>query len=64
MKSFINKIFNKNKNKVSDLTPRGIRSTIKSKDHGTVEDFNNSWRHIGSQLRNVERFIEEYKSHK
>jgi hypothetical protein len=54
------KSFFKKKEEYSDLTPRGIRSTIKSPTHGTNEDFNNSFRHIGSQLRNIDGFIKEY----
>lgn len=60
MKSIINKLFKSNTNNVSDLTPRGIRSTIKSETHGTTEDYNSTWRHIVSQNRNFDLFEKEY----
>lgn len=62
MKNFINKLLGKTNNvqPISDLTPRGIRSTIKSETHGTNEDYNSTWRHILSQNRNFELFEKEY----
>lgn len=38
--------------RTNDLKPTGIRSTIKSDDHGKVSDFNETWKHIYSQMRN------------
>jgi hypothetical protein len=62
MKSIINKLLGRTNNvqPISDLTPRGIRSTIKSKNHGSVEDYNNTWRHIVSQNRNFDLFEKEH----
>jgi hypothetical protein len=53
--------FNRNDpNPQTDLTPRGIRSTVKSDNHGTTEDFNNTWIHIISQRRNLELYEKEF----
>lgn len=63
MKTIINKLLARTTNNVqqiSDLTPRGIRSTIKSETHGTTEDYNSTWRHIVSQSRNFELFEKEF----
>lgn len=64
MKTLINKLFGRTTKNVqpiiSDLTPRGIRSTIKSESHGTTEDYNSTWRHIVSQSRNFELFEKEF----
>lgn len=38
---------------LSDITPKGIKSTIKSKTHGSSEDFNKTWEHIINQRRNT-----------
>lgn len=66
MKSIINKLLGRTNTtqRPNDLTPRGIRSTVKSETHGTNEDFNKTWFHIGSQLRNLDSFIEEYNKTK
>lgn len=62
MKSFINKLLGRTNNvqPISDLTPRGIRSTIKTPNHGSNDDFNNTWKHIYLQTRNYDKFVEEY----
>lgn len=63
MKSFINKVLGRTKNAkpISDLTPRGIRSTIKSETHGSIDDYNTTWRHIVSQNRNFDLFEKEHR---
>jgi hypothetical protein len=38
--------------RTNDLKPTGVRSTIKSDSHGEVNDFNETWKHIYSQMRN------------
>jgi len=43
-----------------DLKPKGIRSTYKSSTHGTVEDFNETWKYIHSQFRNFDLYKKEY----
>ena len=64
MKNLINnlsKLFIKpNKEQINDLTPKGIKSTIKSKNHGTPDDFNKTWIHIVSQTRNIQLLEKEH----
>lgn len=62
MKSIINKLLGKTDNlqKPNDLTPRGIRSTIKSETHGSFDDFNNTWVHMLSQRRNIDLIEKEF----
>jgi hypothetical protein len=40
---------------MDDLMPKGIKSTIKSKSHGQIEDYNNAWVVIYSQIRNLNK---------
>ena len=41
--------------KESDLTPRGIKSTIKSDNHGSSDDYNKTWLHTYSHIRNFDK---------
>lgn len=61
MKEFIKNLFKKEEIINSDdLKPRGIKSTIKSDNHGTNEHYNSTWIDILSQRRNFEKFEKEY----
>lgn len=61
MKQLISKLFKKKEIvRTNDLIPRGIKSTVKSSEYGTVNDFNESWKHIHSQIRNFDKFKKEY----
>lgn len=52
---------NNNINRTNDLIPKGIKSTIKSNNHGSSDDYNESWKHIYSQRRNLALAEKEYK---
>jgi len=39
---------------ISDLTPRGVAKSIIPENHGTAKDFNETWRYIYSQRRNLD----------
>jgi predicted phage-related endonuclease len=61
MKNYISKLFNKREIiRTNDLIPTGIKSTVKSSEHGTINDYNQSWKYIHSQIRNFDKFKEEY----
>jgi hypothetical protein len=61
MKNYLSKLFNKREIiRTNDLIPRGIKSTIKNSEHGGINDFNQSWKHIHSQIRNFNKFKEDY----
>lgn len=48
-------LFRKKKvEEANDLTPRGIAKSIIPEGHGTPKDFNDTWRHIYSQRRNLD----------
>lgn len=48
-------LFRKKKvEEVTDLTPRGIAKSIIPEGHGTSEQFNEAWRKIYSQRRNLD----------
>ena len=66
MKTLLKKICNFNNsnnniNRTNDLIPKGIKSTIKSNNHGSSDDYNESWKHIYSQRRNLPLAEKEYK---
>lgn len=66
MKTLLKKICNFNNsnnniNRTNDLIPKGIKSTIKSNNHGSSDDYNESWKHIYSQRRNLALAEKEYK---
>lgn len=52
---------NNNINRTNDLISKGIKSTIKSNNHGTSDDYNETWKHIYSQRRNLALAEKEYK---
>jgi hypothetical protein len=60
MKNLLNTLFKKEFSRPLDLTPTGIKSTIKSETHGTIEDYNETWKHINSQLRNFHKYELDY----
>jgi hypothetical protein len=37
--------------RTNDLIPTGIKSTIKNPEHGTINHYNQSWKHIHSQIK-------------
>lgn len=61
MENILSKFFKKKEIiRTNDLIPRGIKSSVKSSEYGTINDYNNSWKHIHSQIRNFDKFKEEY----
>jgi len=61
MKQLISKLFKKKEIiRTNDLIPRGIKSTVKSPDHGNINDYNQSWKHLYSQIRNFDKYKEDY----
>jgi hypothetical protein len=64
MISILNKIFKpKPTVRTGDLIPKGIKTSIKSTNHGSSEDFNETWKHIYSQRRNIPLIEKEYKKY-
>lgn len=66
MKTLLKKICNFNNsnnniNRTNDLIQKGIKSTIKSNNHGNSNDYNETWKHIYSQRRNLPLAEKEFK---
>ncbi len=61
MKNLFKKLFkSKEIIRTNDLKPTGIRSTIKSDNHGDMNDFNEAWKHTYSHIRNFNEFEKDY----
>ena len=41
--------------KTGDLMPKGIKSTIKSDNHGNPNDYNITWKHIYTQRKTLNK---------
>jgi hypothetical protein len=46
--------------RTNDLKPTGIRSTVKSINHGNMNDFNETWIYVHSNIRNYNQFEKDY----